>query len=247
MVVEDAHLTPQTTIVVPVWDHEAQHQFTRQIVEQILFFTQGDFQLVVVDNASPYPETPRFLREAALADSRLHVITNEENRGYGPALNQGLRLGYEDGCDFFVCLNNDILIQDANWLDAFIVPLQQNNRQLVGARMITFNPNCDFGQGIVPYVEGWALAFHRLFLEEVGYFDEEIWLWFEDVELSLRARKAGYEILQSPAFEWRNDRGLPIRGPLVHLYGCTAFRSGLDFETTSAHSKEIVREAHFGP
>lgn len=237
----------ETTIVIPVWDSEEQFPLTKQLIGNILLLTGGSFMLVVVDNASPFQATKEFLAHNVACVSCFHLISNQENLGYGPALNQGLRFGYDQGSLYFVNMNNDVLITDSDWLEALVGPLRENPKRLVGARLIDWNEACDFdGTGPVPYLEGWCLAFARCFLDEVGYFHPDIMLWHEDVELTLRAKKHGYEILQSPAFEWRRNFGLPLRGPLIHLYGQTGFRKGLPFEEISAESREIVRREHFG-
>lgn len=151
----------------------------------------------------------------------------------------------DEGSRFFVNLNNDIIVRDVDWLEKIIFPLRENDRRLVGARMIDFNEATRFDGHIEPYLEGWCLAFSRLFVRELGMFDDDIFLWHEDVELSLRARRAGYEVMQCPAFEWNSFWAIPVRGPLLHLYGMTGFRRGLDFTTISAESKEIVRRKYF--
>ena len=151
----------------------------------------------------------------------------------------------DEGSRFFVNLNNDIMVRDTNWLEQIVSPLREDDRRLVGARMIDFNELTRFDGHIEPYLEGWCLAFSRTFVEQLGVFDDDIFLWFEDVEICLRARRAGYEVMQSPAFEWDSHRAMPIKGPLLHLYGMTGFRRGLDFVGISAESKEIVRREYF--
>jgi GT2 family glycosyltransferase len=179
-------------------------------------------------------------------EPNFRVICNEENRGYGRALNQGIGLGMDEGSRFFVNLNNDITVRDVNWLEQIVAPLRENERRLVGARMVDFNEATRFDSKIEPYLEGWCMAFSRMFVEELGVFDDDIFLWFEDVELCLRARRAGYEVMQSPAFEWNDYSAWPIRGPLLHLYGMTGFRRGIDFVTISGKSRELVRREYFG-
>jgi GT2 family glycosyltransferase len=237
----------ETVIAIPVWDHETQFQHTERVVKDICGRSKGDFTLVVIDNASPNPLTADFLSLAASHFTNLHIISNEENLGYGPAINQAWKWGYEEGADFFVCLNNDIVITNKYWLEAaFLTPLRINSKQLVGARWIDFNPNCDFGNGIEPYLEGWALGVASRFLEDVGFFHPDMFLWYEDVELSIRARRMGYRTMESPAFEWRRDRGVPVRGPFYHLYGQTGFREGMGWPNpTGEESRSIIVREHF--
>jgi GT2 family glycosyltransferase len=235
----------ETTITIPVWDSEFQSQFTRTIVNQILTLTPGSFQLIVVDNASPYEGTRQFLLQAQETDLNMRVICNDKNKGYGRALNQGISLGMDEGSRYFVNLNNDIVLQGTDWLEKIIEPLRENEKRLVGARMIDFNDWTRFDGTVEPYLEGWCLAFSRRLVEELGVFDDNIFLWFEDVELSIRARRAGYEVMQCPAFEWDNRYGAPLAGPLIHMYGMTGFRKGLDFPNISATSREHVRRKWF--
>jgi hypothetical protein len=48
------------------------------------------------------------------------------------------------------------------------------------------------------YLAGCALLFSRRFLEDTGLFDERFFMYYEDSDLSLRARDAGYRLLLSP-------------------------------------------------
>jgi len=173
------------------------------------------------------------------------LICNEENRGYGRALNQGISLGMDEGSRYFLNLNNDIVIRDADWLEKIVAPLRDNERRLVGARLIDFNELTRFDGKIEPYLEGWCLAFSHTFVRELGMFDDDLFLWFEDVELSLRARRAGYEVMECPAFEWNRHIAYPVRGPLLHLYGMTGFRQRIDFPAISEESRELVRMKYF--
>lgn len=45
---------------------------------------------------------------------------------------------------------------------------------------------------------GAFLAIHRSVLEKVGLLDNHYWIWFEDVDYCLRAKKAGFEIWYTP-------------------------------------------------
>ncbi|MFA5133266.1 MAG: glycosyltransferase family 2 protein [Patescibacteria group bacterium] len=53
-------------------------------------------------------------------------------------------------------------------------------------------------ESYVEQVQGSFLLIRREFLEKRGLFDEKFFIWFEEVDLCLRARKAGYKILYSP-------------------------------------------------
>ena len=50
----------------------------------------------------------------------------------------------------------------------------------------------------VDYVIGAALAVKRARLEQIGLFDEGYFLYYEDVDLCQRARRAGYRVVYIP-------------------------------------------------
>ena len=79
---------------------------TEQCVESILKrIDSSDFEIVVVDNASPNKSGPQI---QSLFANREHVsvILNEENLGFARGNNVGFRfLKNEKKCDFIVMLN----------------------------------------------------------------------------------------------------------------------------------------------
>ena len=57
----------------------------------------------------------------------------------------------------------------------------------------------------VSAVTGACMAVRRSVFEELGGFDEEFPVNFNDVDLCLRARRAGYEVVYEPAAVLRHD------------------------------------------
>ena len=239
---------PQTVISVPIWDSEEQSQWTLALIEaardeQIM---RGDFHLVLVDNASPSPATQEALLKAEQSGiTRLSVLRNESNQGYGKAANRGIFYGLGLGAQYGIIMNNDITVRDPDWVeDAFVRHLRANPTQLLGSRLIDFNGDAIYdGQNVTPYLEGWCLAFHRSFVENVGLFDGAIFNWHEDAELCIRAVKNGFTLAQSPAFEWDGINPM-VKGPLVHASGKTGFKK-LDYPPIAQASREYVTRKHF--
>jgi GT2 family glycosyltransferase len=238
----------ETVIAVPIWDSEEQSSWTLSLIENVQngIGMRGDFHLVLVDNASPSPVTQEALTRLERERSpRISVLRNAENMGYGKAANRGIFYGLGMGAQFGIVLNNDITIRDPNWVeDAFIKHLRANPRQLMGARYIDFNGDAMYdGRHVTPYIEGWCVAFHRSFVENVGLFDGAIFNWHEDAELCIRALKNGFPVTQSPAFEWNGIYPM-VRGPLAHASNKTSF-SKLDYQSISAESRQYVTRKHF--
>jgi len=75
----------KVTVLLAVHDGE---RFLGSAIESVLGQTFGDFELLVVDDAST-DATPQIL--ATVGDARLRVLRNEENIGQVASLNRGLR------------------------------------------------------------------------------------------------------------------------------------------------------------
>jgi GT2 family glycosyltransferase len=238
----------ETVLSVPIWDSEEQSKWTLSLIDKALDGSsiRGDFHLVLVDNASPSLTTQEALRKVEESGSpRITVLKNAKNEGYGKAANRGIFYGLGMGAQYGIILNNDIIIRDPDWIEsAFVQHLRKNPTQLMGARLIDFNGNAMYdGKNVTPYLEGWCIAFHRSFVENVGLFDGAIFNWHEDAELCIRAAKEGFPLTQSPAFEWDGTEPM-VRGPLVHERGKTGFPK-LDYATIAEESRQYVVKKHF--
>jgi GT2 family glycosyltransferase len=181
-------------VVVPVFN---QVHLTKQLLNVLCEFTPVQ-ELVVVDNGST-DGTQEYLNEIKkrYADTTLIVSPKfDKNRGFVAAVNLGLRI-----CsgDIIIILSNDVQIITLDWLDQIKVALERTPKSLVGAMLITNNPWVLLESGeYIPYMSGHILAFNRQFLTDVGYLDENLVTYFEDVALSVDAMNAGYELVELP-------------------------------------------------
>ena len=76
--------------------------YIRETVESIIAQTFKDWELIVIDDCSPAPETAEVLRSVARMDSRIKVIRAEKNGGAGVARNIGIKIAkgrYIGFCD----------------------------------------------------------------------------------------------------------------------------------------------------
>ena len=53
-------------------------------------------------------------------------------------------------------------------------------------------------QQVKGHIEGACMFFRKEILDRIGFFDEKFFIWFEEVDLCLRAKRAGYKIFYSP-------------------------------------------------
>jgi GT2 family glycosyltransferase/glycosyltransferase involved in cell wall biosynthesis len=96
---------PKVSVVVVAYNQWALTQ--RCLASLMAHDDAGPLEIIVVDNASA-DQTPERLQAWAEADpSKRQVILNANNRGFGPAVNQGLAVATGD---YLVVLNNDTIV-----------------------------------------------------------------------------------------------------------------------------------------
>lgn len=121
-VTEDEKLEPLTSAVVISYN---QWHLTERCLQSIVDHSDTEaLEVIVVDNAS-VDETPHRLQNWAQQDpERRKVILNQDNRGFGPAVNQGLA---QASGDYLIILNNDIIV-GPGWIRGLRRHLEANTQ-----------------------------------------------------------------------------------------------------------------------
>lgn len=167
-------------------------KFTKSCLND-LSYLPNDHEIIIIDNNST-DET----KEQLESSEEITYIRNNENLGFAKGCNQGYRISKADTVLF---LNNDIRVNDnkSNWTDNI---LQYTDKYLVSPTMGLLDKDLSFvkeenktltGNS---YLSGWCLAssknnFNKLDLGEGQIFNEKFNFYFEDTDLSFRARKLG--------------------------------------------------------
>jgi len=167
----------------------------------------------VVDNASVEDPT------AALNESYpgVRVIRNPRNEGYGGGNNSGLRLAIQEGADYALLLNNDVVV--APDTVRYLVQVAEADQRIAMATPRVFHYdrptevywdggiiNWDTGDPLhhsatLPlhgdarrseWLDGCALLVRMSALRDIGFLDERYFLYFEDADWSLRALNRGW-------------------------------------------------------
>lgn len=177
--------------------------------------------IIVVDNASGDGI------EALLPQSHpdVHLILNQENVGFPAACNVGIRRALEMGADYVLLFNTDAQATPG-MLEALVRAAESDPRVgIVGPAVLMedgrttwyrggyFNSVLGYtkhpGMGRpfeasrarpVPtdFVTGCCMLIRRALLETIGLLEEGYFLYVDDVELSLRARRAGFRVVYCP-------------------------------------------------
>lgn len=201
---------PQIAVVIVTWNGL---EDTVHCLTALRRATTPDLRIILVDNGSrdgTVAAVSRYFPEVV-------VIANPENRGYVAANNQGIAWALFEGADWILLLNNDVEVTPDAIAELLRVGEQVPDAGILGPRMqrtlrpdiIDLGGDFDFRWGTVnlrryepalakrdwldiDYVWGCALLVRAAVLREIGLLDPVYVAYFEDADLCLRARKAGY-------------------------------------------------------
>jgi GT2 family glycosyltransferase len=211
-------------------------------------------RVVVVDNGS----TDGSAEAAAEGRQEVRVLSLPENIGFGPALNRGVA---EHPGDPIIFLNNDVVCQP-DFLESLLAARGAGAEMVAGVLVQDDRPDLVDSAGVVaeadtlmafdylhgrPTTElsgspaplgptGGAALYSREAFLAVGGFDERIFLYYEDLDLCLRLRTAGYECALAPGALARHAYSATLgsasagkyrrtgwsRGYLLRRYGVTS-------------------------
>lgn len=159
---------------------------------------------IIVDNASG-STTKTALRQIRQEHGKsVLILENEENQFFAKAANRGLREAIDRGADFILQLNDD------NSLSSGAVGLMLNTftdaaHEQIGLVAAQVNMIADEGRiGAIEVREeslvasAGTLIASKVFAD-VGLYDEELVIGYEDFDLSLRIRAAGFQCLVTNA------------------------------------------------
>ncbi len=234
--------SPSVGIIVLNWNGRAD---TLACLQTLTRLNDRAFHIIVVDNGST-DGSPDAIRSAF---PEVEVVETGDNLGYAGGNNRGLRVALDRGFPYILLLNNDTLVapdlltrlreaieEDPTvgvagptiyyadrpqviWTAGGAIDWQRGETRMVGLDEI------DRGQfGTVPrevdFVSGCAMLLRREVPERVGLLDERFFLYYEEVEWCVRARRAGFRIVHVPqARVWHRIRPqTQAESPTVHYY-----------------------------
>lgn len=177
---------------------------------------------ILVDNGSTDGTAEAVRREFP----RIVVLENRENLGFTEGNNVGIRYALDRGADYVLLLNNDTLVDKAFVRELVTVAASSERIGFVSPKICFLDPpdllwfagavfSTRTGHGrMIGYRErdrgqyddireidrpcGCAVLVSRRLCEEAGLMDPGIFLYVDEVEWMLRARKKGFKAYYAP-------------------------------------------------
>jgi GT2 family glycosyltransferase len=179
--------------------------------------TYPRLSLLVVDNGSTDDSVSRIGRDFR----EVAILRNSCNLGFAAGFNLGIRYALEHGAELVLVLNNDTWV-DPSMLSLLVTAMDDPQLGAVSPviysaarpeRIWSVGGRCHpltvewsdkrQDQRVTAdwpafldrdYLVGCAILFRRELLERIGLFDEGFFMYYEDSDISLRARQAGFRL-----------------------------------------------------
>lgn len=182
-------------------------------IKSSLLASSINYEITIVDNASN-PSEQNSLRKLEVAN----IILNNQNKGFGTACNQGIN--YAKG-KYILLLNPDILVLGKS-IPRLVSSLKRIPNSFLGGLLLntdlSVQPSCGLFPGLstvlkalffkgeklgltkftpkesskVEWCSGACLGGEKTSFIKVGGFDENRFLYMEDVDFLYRAQKKGF-------------------------------------------------------
>jgi GT2 family glycosyltransferase len=191
-------------------------EFIKKTLSGVLRINYPNFEVVLVDNNSEDGSFELIKREF----SKIILIKNSENLGFSAGNNIGIEYALERGAEYIFLLNYDTEVEK-NFLTPLIEIMEEDKRIGIASPIILNEDGSAiwFSGGKISwlkmksyheddnkkdnyfnsnYLSGCAMLIRSEIFQKVGLFDEDYFLYWEDADFSVRAKRAGYKLAVCP-------------------------------------------------
>lgn len=219
---------PLISIVIPTCDHvdDLEHCI-RSVKEKT---TYSNYELFLVENNSCNPATFTYYSKLQERYPDIQIIT-WEGKGFNWSAINNFAVREACHGEYILLLNNDVQVITPDWLEQMMMFAQRPDTGIVGARLLFPNETIQHAGVIVGIggvaghvfngmsrsnpgymcraiiaqnlsaVTGACLMIRRSVFDEVGGIEEELAVSFNDIDLCMKVRKAGYLVTYTPYAE----------------------------------------------
>ena len=232
---------PRVAVVIVNWRNAP---MTLQAVARVFGQSRAPEHVFVVDNASDDGSVKALRTGLAAWPGRATLIVNDRNKGFGGGCNPAIAAALAGGYAYIWLLNNDAL-PDGDCLAALVRVAESAIGPVGAVGSLLSDPEGaappHFGSWMRPraltcgnvaeqrdleHHYAWCTAASLLLaadaIRQVGAFDEGFFMYWEDADLNMRLRAAGYALLCAPKARVAHHAGtssasLPVQRYLWHF------------------------------
>jgi GT2 family glycosyltransferase len=205
---------PKVYIIIVNWNGIID---TLECLDSLSRVEYPNFDIVVVDNGSS-DDSVNIIKKQ---QSKVITIASETNLGFTGGNNLGIRFALENFADYVWLLNNDTVVDSKALLHLVTAASISRNNGIIGSVIYdyTYRNRIQFAGATINWtkaksshitslkcstlfgvdrVHGSSMLISKDVLSSVGLFDENYFLYVEEVDLCVRAQIAGYICLMEP-------------------------------------------------
>lgn len=204
---------------------------------------KSKFEIIIVDN-SPSPLLWSLIKEHEFdVIFSLTVVDSHENVGFGRAMN--LAFSYAKG-EHILLVNPDVKMTQEDYLEKLLIFANQNpnygaiSTQILDdtGRDVSTYYAYEFGQtlgfdGQICWFQGSLLLIRHQVFKTLNGFDPEFFMYCEDVDLCLRIKKMGLDLLKNEKLS------------VYHFGGASEPNHNLDYYKRHITSQLIFAKKHY--
>jgi len=199
------------SIIIPNWNGE---RFLADCLNSLLLQSCNNFEVIIIDNGS----TDSSLQ---IIDNYnfCRLIRFEKNQGFAKAVNAGISAST---ADIIALVNNDVIL-NYDWIEKASAAMEiYSDYDFAATKVLCMHdPSAIDSAGFEVYAAGAvysyndqksasdlvsnnrevfgavasAALYRKKLFDKIGYFDEDFFAYFEDTDISFRARLAGYKCI----------------------------------------------------
>lgn len=174
-------------------------------------FHKSDYEIVIVNNIQN-SKLDEMIKNHCFEDKfNLRIINSNDNIGFGRAMNLGFK--YAKG-EHILLLNPDVKMRQDDYLEKLLETtnkypdygaistkvLDDNNNDTSTYTTYEFGQNLEFNDEICWFQGSLLLIRHEIF-KQLGGFDDDFFMYCEDVDLCLRIKRLGLALIKNDELE----------------------------------------------
>ena len=169
--------------------------YSKNLIEKPISQIDRDISIIVIENSLDHELKKKLEKKY----SNVRVIIPDQNTGNGGGVNIGLKLAKTK---FVLYLDIDVNLTQSVIEKLYSYAIRFNDFSIIGPSIegLNYKENYYLKKNIydkvhsMNFITGCALFFNMQALEEIGYYDENIFLYYEENDLYLRSLKKNYKI-----------------------------------------------------
>lgn len=207
----------RVAIVVPNWNGA---DLIQECIDSLLVQSYKNITIVVVENGS----SDSSLEVLSEYKDRITVLSQKINQGFAGGVNIGIKYALKHGAEYIALFNNDAKAK-IDWVENLVFTADKNpGVGIITSKILIGESNkidstgdwytttgMPFPRGrneidkqqydnqtVVFGASGGASLYKSDLFKDIGFFDEDFFAYYEDVDLSFRAQLRGWTVRYQP-------------------------------------------------